>query len=362
MGLRTALYPQHLAAGAKLVDFSGWEMPLHYGSQLQEHQKVRRHAGMFDVSHMHIIDISGPDANAFLRYLLANDVDKLHHIGKALYTCMLNEQGGIIDDLIVYRVSDTQYRLVLNAGTRDKDSLWIEQHAHAFNVMTKQRDDLAIVAIQGPNARAIAATIPLLQHTAVANLAPFFAVEVEDCYVARTGYTGEDGLEVMLPQQKVVAFWEDLLAAGVVPCGLGARDSLRLEAGMALYGNDMDERISPLESNLEWTVAWQPLARKFIGREAIESQKQQGVRRQLVGLMLTEKAGVLRSHQRVVLPELGEGETTSGGFSPTLDCAIAMARIPVGEVKECWVEIRNKQLAAKVVKLPFVRNGKLVLS
>lgn len=353
MGRRTPLYSQHLAAGAKIVDFSGWDMPLHYGSQLQEHHQVRRDAGMFDVSHMNIIDVTGMDASAFLRYLLANNIDKLVKNGKALYTCMLNAQGGVVDDLIVYKITDTHYRLVLNAGTRDKDAWWIQEQAKLFHVVIKPIDNFAIIAIQGPNARVKAGKIPFLQQEELVHLAPFFAVQVGDCFVARTGYTGEDGLEVMIPFHKVDAFWQDLLALGVMPCGLGARDSLRLEAGMSLYGNDMDETTTPLESNLAWTIAWQPEDRKFIGREALEQQKKQGVMRRLVGLVLAE-GGVLRSHQRVMVEGLGEGETTSGGFSPSLNCAIALARIPVGE-GSCSVEIRNKRLPVNIVVLPFIK-------
>ena len=359
MGRHTALYSQHLAAGAKIVDFSGWDMPLHYGSQLQEHHQVRSDAGMFDVSHMNITDIMGVDAGIFLRYLLANNIDKLVKNGKALYTCMLNAQGGVVDDLIVYKITDTHYRLVLNAGTRDKDALWIQQHAEAFNVVIKPLDDLAIVAVQGPHARAKISKIPFLQREEVTHLEPFFAVQVGDCFVARTGYTGEDGLEIMIPFHKVEVFWQDLLALGVMPCGLGARDSLRLEAGMSLYGNDMDDMTTPLESNLAWTVAWHPEDRKFIGRGVLEQQKKHGIKRRLVGLVLA-KGGVLRSHQRVIVKGLGEGETTSGGFSPTLNCAIALARIPVGEggldsiKSNCFVEIRNKLLPVDIVTLPFV--------
>lgn len=359
MARHTALYSQHLAAGAKMVDFTGWDMPLHYGSQLQEHHHVRSDAGMFDVSHMNITDIMGVDAGIFLRYLLANNIDKLGKNGKALYTCMLNVKGGVVDDLIVYKITDTHYRLVLNAGTRNKDALWIQQHAKAFNVLIKPLDDLAILAIQGPHARAKTAKIPFLQHDNIVNLDPFFGVQIDDCFVARTGYTGEDGLEIMIPLQKVEAFWQDLLALGVMPCGLGARDSLRLEAGMSLYGNDLNDMNTPLESNLAWTVAWNPEDRKFIGREALEEQKKHGVKLRLVGLMLA-KGGVLRAHQRVMVEGLGEGETTSGGFSPTLNCAIALARIPVSEddleslKNKCSVEIRNKQLPVNIVPLPFV--------
>lgn len=360
---QTALYKQHQAAGAKIVDFSGWAMPLHYGSQLKEHRQVRGRdlddvgAGIFDVSHMHVIGVTGPDAGAFLRYLLANNIDKLQQDGKALYTCMLNDQGGVIDDLIVYKISTTSYRLVLNAGTRDKDALWIRKQAVPFDVHIHQHDDLAILAIQGPNvaAKLKPANLPGFNIEAIHRLEPFSAIQLGDYFIARTGYTGEYGLEVILPSDQADMFWEQMLVLGVMPCGLGARDSLRLEAGMLLYGNDIDETTTPLESNLAWTVAWEPVARQFIGRSALERQKSEGVARHLVGLMLSAKLGVLRSHQRVLVPHLGEGQTTSGGFSPTLDCSIAMARIPTGEADHCFVDIRGKQMRVDIVPLPFIK-------
>lgn len=361
MSKQTPLHALHLAAGARMVDFAGWDMPIHYGSQLQEHHYVRQDAGMFDVSHMTIIDVLGTGARDFLRYVLANDVDKLVHRGKALYTCMLNDHGGIIDDLIVYFLDVHFYRIVVNAATHDKDLAWLNKQAADFSVGLQERRDLSIIAVQGPNARN--KTLPLLPPhlmDAASTLAPFECAEHDHVLVARTGYTGEDGFEIMLPANKAVKLWENLQHAGVHPCGLGARDTLRLEAGLNLYGADMDETTSPLESNLAWTVAWQPADRLFIGRAALELQKHHGGKRKLVGLVLEGK-GVLRSHQPVKVDENGEGITTSGSFSPTLGQGIALARIPASNSTHCQVQIRDQWLPAKIVKPPFVRNGKKMI-
>ncbi len=357
---RTPLFEMHQQAGAKIVDFAGWDMPIHYGSQIEEHHKVRQDAGMFDVSHMVAIDAKGEQAQTFLRYVLANDVAKLQQPGKALYGCMLNQQGGIIDDLITYYVSPNYYRIVVNAGTRDKDIAWLTKQAQDFKVELSVRTDLAILAVQGPQARTKAMQVfDTKQQEAIAALKPFHFLVSEDWLIARTGYTGEDGLEMMLPATKVVDYWQKFIAAGISPCGLGARDTLRLEAGLNLYGSDMDEAITPFESNLAWTVALEPNDREFIGRAALEKQLQQGVRRSLVGLVLTER-GVLRAHQKVVAEGIGEGEITSGTFSPTLGCAIALARVPANMSAHCQVEIRDKLLPVRVIKPPFVRNGKKV--
>jgi aminomethyltransferase len=357
MALRTALYETHRDMGAKLVDFAGWEMPIHYGSQLEEHQHVRRDAGMFDVSHMTIVDLSGPRCREFLRHLLANDVAKLTVPGKALYTCMLNEQGGIIDDLIAYFFDEAHFRLVVNAATRAKDLAWIEEHAAADDVRVSEREDLAMIAVQGPQARdkVIARLDPALAELA-RELKRFHAARSGEWLVARTGYTGEDGFEIMLPGEQARALWQGLAGSGVAPCGLGARDTLRLEAGLNLYGSDMDESTSPLESNLTWTVAWEPPERDFVGREALESQRDAGVKRRLTGLLLTGR-GVLRAHQRVVTA-VGEGETTSGSYAPTLEGSIALARLPIAAEGSCQVEIRNRLVEAVIVEPPFVRDGK----
>ncbi len=363
MTQQTPLYGQHVALGARVVDFGGWDMPLHYGSQLDEHHIVRRAAGVFDVSHMRAVDVEGSDAVAFLGHLLANDVHRLQVPGKALYSCMLNEHGGVLDDLIVYYRGPGRYRVVVNAGTAAKDLAWIRRHAEPFSVRIAERDDLAMVAVQGPKARALTAGLWAAAHSAAAlALEPFFATEwggESGLFVGRTGYTGEDGFEVMLPAAEAVSFWQRLLAAGVLPCGLGARDTLRLEAGMNLYGNDMDETTTPLESGLGWTVALNT-PRDFIGRAALEAQQRSGVPQRLVGL-LHEERGILRSHQSVHSPA-GEGHTTSGTYSPTLERSIALARVPAGTGAEVEVDIRGKRLRARVVRPPFVRHGKAMIS
>jgi len=352
---RTPLYEAHLAAQGRMVDFSGWEMPINYGSQIEEHHQVRRDAGMFDVSHMTVVDVLGANARPYLLRLLANDVSRLVEPGKALYSCMLKEDGGVIDDLIVYFLEDSRFRLVVNAATRDKDLVWLQQQAQGFGVEVLERPHLAMIAVQGPSARDKALTVlPSKLAAEAEQLAVFFATEGDDFFIARTGYTGEDGFEISLPKEQAAALWRHLLAAGVKPCGLGARDTLRLEAGMNLYGQDMDESVSPLESALGWTVAMKD-ERDFIGRAALQAQKDTGVQRRLVGLVLEDR-GILRLGQTVTTHN-GSGITTSGGFSPTLERAIAFARIPTGETTECTVDVRGKQLRARVVKPPFVRNG-----
>ena len=356
----TPLHDRHLAAGARMVDFAGWDMPVNYGSQIEEHHAVRGDAGMFDVSHMLALDLSGAGSMPFLRRLLANDVIKLQASGKALYSCMLNDNGGVIDDLIVYFISASEYRLVVNAGTADKDVAWMRKQiaGGGDNVTLESRRDLAMIAIQGPKAveRALRA-IPEL-NTARGIPEPFNAVRLGDLFIARTGYTGEDGLEITVPAHRAGDMWDALVAAGVKPCGLGARDTLRLEAGMNLYGQDMDESVSPLDSGLAWTVDRRDDGRDFIGRSALEASP---ATRRLLGLVLEDK-GVLRAHMQV-FTAAGEGETTSGSFSPTLEKSIAFARLPLavqpGEPVE--VDVRGRRLAARTVKLPFVRSGKALI-
>lgn len=360
MNKRTSLYQQHEKLNAKLIDFGGWDMPVHYGSQLQEHKMVREDAGMFDVSHMTVLDVKGADAKAFLQKVLANDVAKLTTPGKALYSCMLNEEGGVIDDLIAYYFSPEDYRLVVNASTREKDIAWLTKQAQHFSVKVIQRTDTAMIAVQGPNAREKAHTVlaqPLKEKAET--LKPFHAAIWNDWLVARTGYTGEDGYEIILPAKEAERFWNALLQAGVSACGLGARDTLRLEAGLNLYGSDMNETTSPLESNLAWTIAWEPHDRDFIGKTALLAQIKAGLSQKLVGLILEER-GMLRDHLPVIIPGTGKGEITSGSFSPTLGKAIALARIPMSDATECSVEIRGKLFAAKIVKPCFVRHGKAV--
>jgi aminomethyltransferase len=369
----TPLNSAHRSLGAKMVDFGGWDMPVNYGSQIEEHNAVRTDAGMFDVSHMCVVDLHGANARDFLRGLLANNVDKLQAAGKALYSCMLNPEGGVIDDLIVYFFREDWFRLVVNAGTAEKDIAWIRQRNEATGsglTITPRRADLSddgitLIAVQGPNARAkVWQVLPQTQAASEA-MKPFNVAIVNDTpfgevMVARTGYTGEDGFEIGVPASQAEALWNALIAAGVKPAGLGARDTLRLEAGMNLYGQDMDDSVSPLDAGLAWTVDLVS-ERDFIGKAALQAKGQQ---QNFVGLILREKGGILRAHQKVVAASGNAGEITSGTFSPSMQQAIALARVPldvqVGDTVH--VEIRDKKLAASVVKLPFVRNGKVLAS
>ncbi len=374
MGKKTALFNWHQSHGARLVDFSGWDMPVNYGSQIEEHHAVRQSAGVFDVSHMTVIDVSGNDAKAYLQALLANDVARLDGTpGKALYSGMLNEQGGVIDDLIVYLMDDIDaggswYRVVVNCGTREKDLAWMNQQAEPFTVTLQERDDMAMIALQGPQAIRVFNQVAAADlQTQVATLAVFQGVEYQGTFYARTGYTGEEGLEIIVPNDQVEALWQEYIDAGAMACGLGARDTLRLEAGMNLYGNEMDDSVSPLAANMGWTIAWEPQAREYIGKAAVLAEKQSPQRQQLIGLCLHEK-GVLRAHQRVQITDANggivDGEITSGTFSPTLGYSIAMARIPasVGSLSDqhnyvYHVEIRNKLVPVKRTKTCFVRHG-----
>jgi aminomethyltransferase len=371
---RTPLFNTHVAAGAKMVDFGGWEMPLNYGSQIDEHHAVRKAAGMFDVSHMCPVDVQGGGAQAFLQKLIANDVAKLTTPGKALYSGMLNEAGGVIDDLIVYWRGGDRYRVVVNASTAEKDlkHMYSVVHERTKNwaveivplrssrgIICPLPDQLAMIAVQGPQASKKVWQVRPAWLAATEPLRAFFATEIGDVFIGRTGYTGEDGFEIMLPAGDAAALWNDLQTAGVAQCGLGARDTLRLEAGMNLYGNDMDETVSPLDAGMGWTVDRNTTpARNFIGRAALDAQ---GQKHAFVGLKLLDK-GVMRSHMKVITPH-GEGETTSGTFSPTMNVSIALARVPkdVKPGETVQVEIRGKGVNALVVKPPFVRNGKVLV-
>jgi aminomethyltransferase len=360
MTQKTVLNETHRRLGAKMVDFGGWDMPLHYGSQVEEHHQVRRDCGVFDVSHMTVVDVTGAQAKAWLQHLLANDVERLKTPGKALYSGMLNERGGVIDDLIVY-LTDWGYRVVVNAATRDKDLAWMQEQTAGFEVALNERAELAMLAIQGPNARAKTAELVSPARAALIHeLKVFQGLPEGDWFIARTGYTGEDGLEIMLPAEQAADFLTELVGAGIAPIGLGARDTLRLEAGMNLYGQDMDEDTSPLAANMAWTIAWEPAERQFVGRSALESQRAAGNQPKLVGLVLEER-GVLRAHQVVRVEGVGEGEITSGSFSPTLNKSIALARVPAATGDRAEVEIRGKWYPVRVVQANFVRNGKAVI-
>jgi aminomethyltransferase len=366
MGHKTPLYQTHQQMGGKLVDFGGWDMPLHYGSQIEEHHKVRNHAGMFDVSHMTVVDVTGKDAKAYLQYLLANDVARLDSLlGKALYSGMLKPDGGVIDDLIVYNMGHW-YRVVVNCGTREKDLDWMQSQIKTgqknFDVTLNERADLAMIAIQGPQAIALTKTcLSYDQAAIIPQLTVFQGLAVGEWFIARTGYTGEDGLEIMLPNADAETFWMALAKAGIAPCGLGARDTLRLEAGMNLYGHEMDETQSPLVANMGWTIAWEPTDRNFIGRTALEAEKQSGVRYELVGLALRER-GVLRAEQLVSVEGIDEkGVITSGTFSPSLGYSIALARVPKSNATKYLVEMRGKWVSVERCKPNFVRHGKSLI-
>lgn len=359
----TPLHDTHVSLGAKMVDFGGWDMPVSYGSQIEEHHAVRNAVGMFDVSHMLNIDVSGAGSFDFLRHVLANDVARLTVPGKALYSCMLNPEGGVIDDLIVYFFAPDNWRLVVNAGRAGVDVAWLQAQAQQEGpgqVVITPRHDLAMIAVQGPHARETVWNVRSGLKTQTESLTPFTAVFIEpDFMVARTGYTGEDGFEIVMPATQVVAFWNDLLAQGVKPCGLGARDTLRLEAGMNLYGQDMDETIQPAQAGLAWTVSFKDEARDFIGRQAISQDPK---RNAFMGIKLNER-GVMRSHMKV-RTELGEGGITSGTMSPTLGFSIGFARLPEGVQAgdPVQVELRGKWLPATLCALPFVRHGKPLVS
>jgi aminomethyltransferase len=356
---RTPLHDAHVAAGGRMVDFGGWQMPLHYGSQIEEHHAVRRDAGVFDVSHMRVVDASGAGSRALLRRLLSADIDR-REPGQAMYTCLLDPQGHVLDDLIAYRcpAPPVQYRLVLNASTADRDLAWMRRQAvdGGFDADLASRDELAILALQGPGAAAALGRADPWLGGLASPLAGFHALRQGDLFIARTGYTGEDGFEIVLPAERVADLWRRLLAAGVPPCGLGARDTLRLEAGLCLYGQDLDDTVSPLESGLGWTVDLQD-ARDFIGRAALQRQAQDGPARRLLGLLLLER-GVLRAHQPVQTDH-GEGQVTSGTFSPTLQAGIGLARLPaaVQAGDTVRVPMRGRPVPARVVRPRFVRHG-----
>ncbi|QOD11957.1 glycine cleavage system aminomethyltransferase GcvT [Psychrobacter sp. 28M-43] len=372
---RTPFYQSHIDSEGKLVDFSGWELPIHYGSQIEEHEAVRTDAGMFDVSHMVVTDIKGTDTKAWLQKLLANDVNKLTTAGKALYSGMLNEQGGVIDDLIVYLMNaeETEYRIVSNAATRDKDLAQFDKVAEGFNIEITERPELAMLAVQGPNAIAKLAQAKPSWADTLAALKPFVGadltdIEGTDWFVARTGYTGEDGVEVIMHADDAPAFFEQLKANGIKPAGLGARDTLRMEAGMNLYGHDMDETISPYECNMGWTLALKD-DRTFVGREALVSKRKQSKENNTamkqVGLLLTTR-GVLREGMTVTINQGTDNEQTgiitSGTFSPSLKNSIAIARVPASLSEDDSVQVdlrgKGKFVDVRVLKLPFVRNGK----
>ena len=353
MGKKTPLFEKHEALGAKMVDFGGWDMPIHYGSQIEEHHAVRQGAGVFDVSHMTVVELHGADSLPYLGKLLANDIGRLKNVGQAMYSAMLNEAGGVLDDLIVYATGDP-YLLVVNCATRIKDLAWMRRIAEGYQCEVVERPELAILAIQGPSAiEKVKSVVGKDKVVLIEDLSVFQGGWCDGWFIARTGYTGEKGVEIILPEDEAVAFWEGLLGAGVRPIGLGARDTLRLEAGMNLYGSDMDETVTPLESNMANTVYLE--GRDFLGADALRQQKRHG---ELVGLVMAGK-GILRAHYPVFSDGKRVGEITSGAFSPTLAKSIALARVSTTS-SNMAVEIRGKMQAVECVNPPFVRNGKKV--
>lgn len=358
----TPFYQCHLDSGGKIVDFGGWALPVNYGSQIKEHEAVRTDVGMFDVSHMVITDVHGAEAKSFLRHLISNDVEKLekHGVGKALYTALLNNEAGVIDDLIVY-LTPFGYRIVSNAATESKDLAWIKQVASGFQVSLFSRRDLAMLAVQGPNAiQKVSEAHPNVAEQ-LSGLKPFSSVENNGYFYARTGYTGENGLEIMFPKEEAKILWLTLLDHGVVPCGLGARDTLRLEAGMNLYGHEMDESVTPVECTMDWVVDLSDQNRDFIGKVAYQLAKISADSMVQVGLLMQGR-GILRDGQTLELNGENVGIITSGTFSPTMKQSIGIARVRKGTDGVIDVVIRDKKESVKVVKLPFVRNGKIIVA
>jgi aminomethyltransferase len=360
MGLHTPMYDMHLALGAKMVDFHGWDMPLHYGSQVEEHHQVRNDCGVFDASHMSTTDVSGTDAQRLLLRLLSNNVSLLQEPGAGHYSAMLNNNGGVIDDLIVFRMEDG-FRLINNAFTRSAVQPWLQQHAAGLDVTIDPRNDLAHLAIQGPNTiERLGSVLNSSRIQITGSLAVYHGHCDGDWFFSRTGYTGEDGIEILLPADQAVDFFNELIGAGITPIGLGARDTLRLEAGFTLLGNDMNDRVSPYSANMHHVVAMEPAERNFIGRKALEEQLAKGVNEKLVGLVLEER-GVLRHGQPVRIDGVGEGTITSGSFSPTLGKAIALARVPANTAERGEVEIRGRWFPVRIVRPRFVRHGKILI-
>ncbi|MBF0161007.1 MAG: glycine cleavage system aminomethyltransferase GcvT, partial [Magnetococcales bacterium] len=349
---RTPLFDRHVALGGKMVPFAGWEMPLHYGSQLREHEVVRQRCGMFDVSHMGVIDLQGDRVEKMLRFLLSNDIARIPDPGQAQYGLMLNATGGISDDLIAYRIDRQHFFLVVNAANRDKAVAWIRVHAPSYGVQVVDRRDGMILAVQGPQSAAqLRLALPEGLGKEIHALKPFHFFQKAGWRIARTGYTGEDGFELMLSADDGIMAWENLLRVGVTPIGLGARDTLRLEAGMPLYGHDMDGHTTPMVTGLAWTVAWEPLDRDFIGRQALAPLWGQNPTHKRVGLILQGR-GVLRDHQEIFWQGKPAGQISSGGYSPTLEKGIALARlirdVPVGSL--CQVDMRGRFMDVQVVR------------
>ncbi len=356
MSIKTPLYQTHANLAAQFTDFAGYTLPLHYGSSSNEHQMVRESAGMFDASHMVIVDLHGNDATAWLRQLLSNDVAKLTN-GRALYTCMCRESGGVIDDLIVYRLADDRYRLILNAANREKDLAWMEAHRPP-SIRTHEIQGQAVIAIQGPDAVRLtqAALAEMDRPMDVLAMNRFSAVESGDWFVARTGYTGEDGLEIVLPASQSATLWAALAAQDIGPAGLGARESLRVEAGLCLYGQELDEEHTPAESGIASTIDIEDPDRDFIGRDVLEDHKLFGGRCRQVGIVLDGRGAVSKG-QAVELVGKTIGRITSSTFSPTREVSLALARVDREFKGGCDVNSGDRLIAAHIASIPFVPHG-----
>lgn len=357
---RTPLYDQHRALGARLVEFGGWEMPVQYSSISDEHRAVRSKVGLFDVSHMGEFKVEGSGSLAFLQYLVPNDVSRLA-IGQALYTQLCLPSGNVIDDLLIYHLAENQYMLVVNAGNIEKDFAWVKSQAESFDVqLENQSDTTSLLALQGPLAQEI------LQPLTEVNLADIRyyhfvqgMVDGVNCIISRTGYTGEDGFELYCPPTDVVKLWIDLLAAGqpagLIPAGLGARDTLRLESGFCLYEHELDEKTNPLEARLGWTVKLDK--GDFIGRAALQQAKEQGLQKKLVGVELLDR-GVPRGGYAIYDGDQQIGYLTSGAPGLTVNKNIAMGYVDVPHAvvdQPIQIDIRGRHLAARIVPLPFYK-------
>jgi aminomethyltransferase len=360
---RTPLYEQHIALGARIVEFSGFEMPVQYSSILDEHRAVRTHAGLFDVSHMGEFKVEGPDALSFLQHLVPNDVSRLA-IYAALYTQLCLPDGGTIDDLIIYHLAENHYMMVVNAGNIDKDFAWVEEQAKNFDVqVTNQSDTTALLALQGPEAQAILQPLTGVDLSSISYY--HFKPDVVDgvnCIISRTGYTGEDGFELYCASVDVVKLWKDLLAAGkeygLLPAGLGARDTLRLEASYCLYDHELNEQTNPLEAGLGWTVKLNK--GDFIGHDALVKVKEEGPKRKLIGIEMIER-GIPRGGYAIYDNERRIGTLTSGAPAPTLNKNIGMGYVDTTDAvpgKTVQIDIRGKRTAAQIVVLPFYKRKK----
>jgi aminomethyltransferase len=360
---RTPLYEQHVALGARIVEFSGFEMPVQYSSILDEHRAVRTHAGLFDVSHMGEFKVEGPDALAFLQHLVPNDVSRLADY-QALYTQLCLPDGGTIDDLIIYHLAENHYMLVVNAGNIDKDFAWVEEQSRNFDVqVVNQSDATALLALQGPEAQTILQTLTEEDLSGIRyyHFKPG-VVDGVNCIISRTGYTGEDGFELYCASVDVVKLWNDLLAAGqdrgLLAAGLGARDTLRLEASYCLYDHELNEQTNPLEAGLGWTVKLNK--GDFIGHDALVKFKEEGLKRKLIGIEMIER-GIPRGGYAIYDNERRIGTLTSGAPAPTLNKNIGMGYIDVADAivgKTVQIDIRGKRTAAQIVALPFYKRKK----